>query len=152
MINVSYWFCLNLKTLSVWKTNLESKPFVSYNKTFLVIPEAYVLRNEASSPNLSLIKDGRGMKLTFEFMMLNFGFFFMYAKRVITIMLLVIFHMSTTGFLANKQCCAFILWSCLVSSFIICLCCYYFLQNWCWFPLLLVAFCACTCTKHMISF
>jgi hypothetical protein len=26
------------------------------------------------------------------------------------------------------------------------------LQNWCWFPLLLVAFCACTCTKHMISF
>jgi hypothetical protein len=26
------------------------------------------------------------------------------------------------------------------------------LQNWCHFPLLLVVFCACACTKHMISF
>jgi hypothetical protein len=36
---------------------------------------------------LFLIEDGRGMKLTFEFKMLNFGFLFMYDKSVATIML-----------------------------------------------------------------
>ncbi len=88
---------------------LKFEPFVSYNKTLLVTPKACVSRNEASSPNLSLIEDGRGMKLTFESKMLNFGFFFMYDKKVTTIMLFIIFHMSTMGFLAKKQCCALIL-------------------------------------------
>ncbi len=152
MINAFYWFCLSSITLSVWKTNLELEPFISYNNTLLVIPKACVSRNETSSPNLSLIEDGRGMKLTFEFKMLNFGFFFMYDKRVTTIMFFIILHMSTMGFLVRKKCCAFILWFCLVFSFIIYLWCYYFLQNWCQLPLLLVSFYACTCTKHMISF
>ncbi len=58
---------------------------------------------------LFLVEDGRGMKLTFEFKMLNFGFLFMYDKRVTTIMLFIILHMSTMGFLARKQCCALIL-------------------------------------------
>ncbi len=150
MINVFYWFCLSLKTLSVWKTNLELEPFISYNKTHLVTLEACVLRNEANSPNLFLIEDGKGMKLTFEFKMLNFGFSLMYDKRVATIMLFIILHMSTTSFLARKQCCALILWFRLVFSFIICLWCYYFLWNWCRLPFLLVTFCACTYTKHIL--
>jgi len=152
VINLSYWFCLSLRTLSVWKTDLELEPFVSYNKTLLITPKACVLRNETSSSNLSLIQDGRCMKLTFEFKMLNFGFFLMYDKKVTTIMLFIILHMSTMGFLVRKQCCALILWFRLIFSFIICLRCYYLLWNWCHFPLFLVAFCTRTCTKHMIFF
>ncbi len=91
------------------KTNLELKPFASYEKTILVTLEACVSKNEVSSPNIFFIENGRGMKLTFEFKMLNFGIFFMYDKRVITIMLFIILHMSTTSFLIRKQCCALIL-------------------------------------------